>query len=453
MIVKLIRLKNIKIILTMNKNNKYDNFWEHIEKEGKYRQGVDYTIEKIGEKLTEYKIISQELGEIFTKYCNTTKSEEFDFWQWNNLSSEEKEREIARENEKKRQKFIIENSPTNCKNCNFDINYDWWVKQPPFTASELKALNDPLLTHGDLIETLHLIQKIRQANSEKFCDEDFAWGDFMFERMMTPKESIGKSVQALKKAGISLDKLLQRVEKGRQTKQKNKEIKKQDNKQKLLANLADWELKEDDRTYSTHRPKTNQILEWYKNGINSGISFPTIMQYGGQETNWNAREDFDNLTNEDWKEIKERFFPNSLKDSPQEKRNTSNGQVWKEKIIYQLITFFRENNIKEIKQEGDRLIITHNNNNVPIVKENNEPEIGIIVRYFREQNKNKISQQDLVNLVNSNSPSTNHPAETNQVGNKRLVVGLITGVIIIGIIIIYLIKNKLKSGFKKNSGK
>ncbi|MEG7979090.1 MAG: hypothetical protein NY202_04245 [Mollicutes bacterium UO1] len=61
----------------------------------------------------------------------------------------------------------------------------------------------------------------------------------MFEDMKKPGTSKYKAIQALKNAGVSLDKLFERVEKGRETEAENRTKKQQEYKEKILANLDD----------------------------------------------------------------------------------------------------------------------------------------------------------------------------------------------------------------------
>jgi len=61
----------------------------------------------------------------------------------------------------------------------------------------------------------------------------------MDKSLNDPQSSDYKAIQVLKKAGISLDKLFERVEKGRQTKEEGQIKKQQKYKEKILANLDD----------------------------------------------------------------------------------------------------------------------------------------------------------------------------------------------------------------------
>ncbi|CAG8756315.1 1618_t:CDS:2, partial [Ambispora leptoticha] len=154
--------------------------------------GVDYKIEDGGNGCKKYIILSEKLKADLRKcnggrdFGNTIIQEKFKMPE----SPEELARKIREENEKHRQKFIAENNPP-------ELNYAF-------------------LTPED--EALWFIQKVRQANSDIFADQDFAWCNELTDKMEKPGTSEYNALQALKRAEISLDKLFERVEKGRQAK-------------------------------------------------------------------------------------------------------------------------------------------------------------------------------------------------------------------------------------------
>jgi hypothetical protein len=80
---------------------------------------------------------------------------------------------------------------------------------------------------------------VRQANSEVFSDKHFAWRENFEKDLADPRSNDYKAVQALKKAGISLDELFERVKRGRQVRKIKEQQKPQKDKEKILANIQD----------------------------------------------------------------------------------------------------------------------------------------------------------------------------------------------------------------------
>lgn len=125
-----------------------------------------------------------------------------------------------------------------------------------------------------------------------------------------------------------------------------------------------------------------------------------------------------------------------------------------QKIITYLIEYFQKEKIKEVKLESGQLVIKYNNNNNNQIVSgeminNSNPQISQLYSLCQTQQNNSISKQDLEKMINTNQDTNQSERSTNS--NKKLFVGLALGggVLIVGIIIIYLLKNNSKRGFKK----
>lgn len=108
-------------------------------------------------------------------------------------------------------------------------------------------------------------------------------------------------------------------------------------------------------------------------------------------------------------------------------------------LIKSLLNYFQENQIKEITFQNGELIITHNNN-VNIGKVNNL-ELQQGMNYFCQiKQQNKITQQDLENLLNSNQvPTKNSSPDTSNILGTSLLIG---GILLVGMTIWFVTKKK-----------
>ncbi|CAG8447233.1 9409_t:CDS:2 [Racocetra fulgida] len=193
-----------------NKNKKKSNS----ENQKKYQEGVDYCVEDRGNGFKKYIILSEKLKADFRRFNNGQDFGDITEQKFKVLPehSEEMARKIREENEKHRQKFIAENNPP--------------------------KLRYAFLTPED--EALWFIQKNRQACSDTFPDENFVtWDNEFMSKIEKPGTSEHKALQALKNAGISLNKLFEKVEKGRKIREKKGREKPHQDKAKILANIED----------------------------------------------------------------------------------------------------------------------------------------------------------------------------------------------------------------------
>jgi hypothetical protein len=111
-----------------------------------------------------------------------------------------------------------------------------------------------------------------------------------------------------------------------------------------------------------------------------------------------------------------------------------------------LLKYFREQEIKQIQltPEGNLLIEYNKGKSEVIFKKqaNNSEELQKVIGYYQKNNQTNLSREDLINMVNSNSPTT-----SSNNNNGSLVAFGIGGSLIIGIIIgLWLRKNKVKKG-------
>ena len=98
-----------------------------------------------------------------------------------------------------------------------------------------------------------------------------------------------------------------------------------------------------------------------------------------------------------------------------------------------LLKYFQENDIKEISltQEGN-LLIEYNSGKTETITNDQVNRQGLqkVISYYQKNNQTNLSQQDLINKTNSNSPATS-PKN----GNNSLAVLVIGGVLVIGIVV------------------
>ncbi|CAG8525278.1 13531_t:CDS:2, partial [Cetraspora pellucida] len=120
-------------------------------------------------------------------------------------------------------------------------------QQPPLTEAELKALNDPILGAD------------RKGNDFM----GFTGGLSELSHFDNPQSDDYKAIQALKNAGISLDKLFERVKKGRQVRKIKEQEKPEKDKNKILANIEGG----DGKDFSKYE-KVKLTPETYQETIN-----------------------------------------------------------------------------------------------------------------------------------------------------------------------------------------
>nr|CAG8441061.1 6547_t:CDS:2 [Entrophospora candida] len=128
----------------------------------RYQEGIDYKVENIGVGRKRYSILSDKLKEDLRRWNNGHDFENIIEETIGTIpleNSEELERKIREENEKKRQKFIVDNNLPQIKETLFyELNKQEKLfnsQQSPLTESEKAILNDPILKHGcDLDEAL-----------------------------------------------------------------------------------------------------------------------------------------------------------------------------------------------------------------------------------------------------------------------------------------------------------
>jgi len=98
-----------------------------------------------------------------------------------------------------------------------------------------------------------------------------------------------------------------------------------------------------------------------------------------------------------------------------------------------LLKYFQENDIKEISltPEGN-LLIEYNSGQTETITNDQVNRQGLqkVISYYQKNNQTNLSQQDLINKTNSNSPATS-PKN----GNNLLAVLVIGGVLVIGIVV------------------
>jgi hypothetical protein len=128
-------------------------------------------------------------------------------------------------------------------------------------------------------------------------------------------------------------------------------------------------------------------------------------------------------------------------DYPKEDKNFS---LLKEKpankadkeVINWLIKYFQKNNIKEIAFKNNELVITNNKNEVVATSEQKENQI--IKHYLQESSKQSLSKQELSNFLNTES------IPTNPKNNMPLLIGGGIVVLVVGIVIGFLVRNRVK---------
>ena len=108
----------------------------------------------------------------------------------------------------------------------------------------------------------------------------------------------------------------------------------------------------------------------------------------------------------------------------------------------QIRQYFLDNNIKEIRLEKRKLIITHNNNNnetKTFQQISHAPKLFEIMEFCQRENKNKITKESLG--IGSDNNTNSEPNKD----NHKLVIGLMVGVgstILVGAIAYYFIRQK-----------
>jgi len=128
----------------------------------------------------------------------------------------------------------------------------------------------------------------------------------MDKELKDTKHSSYKAVQVLKNAGISLDKLFEQVEKGRQARAKGQTKKQQEYREKILINLDDWTL--------------------YSNGIYNDKNHVAIELRGDNIVRVSTQlVDTETLpTLEIYQEVRRAIFNNLLKKIQEKKANKEN---------------------------------------------------------------------------------------------------------------------------------
>ena len=110
-----------------------------------------------------------------------------------------------------------------------------------------------------------------------------------------------------------------------------------------------------------------------------------------------------------------------------------------------LLKYFQENDIKEISltPEGN-LLIEYNSGETATITNDQANRQGLqkVISYYQKNNQTNLSQQDLINMSDTNSPTTSPK------NNHALLISFgIGGVLIIGMVIgLWLKKNKVKKG-------
>jgi len=92
-----------------------------------------------------------------------------------------------------------------------------------------------------------------------------------------------------------------------------------------------------------------------------------------------------------------------------------------------LLKYFQEHDIKEISltQEGN-LLIEYNTGKTETITNDQANRQGLqkVISYYQKNNQTNLSQQDLVNTSNTNSPTTSPKS------NNTLLIGFIIGVVL-----------------------
>lgn len=297
----------------------------------KYQEGVDYRVEDNSTNVIsgkKYIFLSERIKKGVREWNATQPKEDwlgfgdFDdfahgFFHQGSADYHRQQEWKKKEIEEERQKFIAENDPPLLKSSYlYELDQQerlWNSQQDPLTEAEKAALNDPSLTYlGDWAEVLWYIQKSRQANSELYPDEYFAWeGDSKLK---------GQVLEVVQKSGVSLDKLFQRVEKSRQIKLRQVREKAQQDKATILANLDNWTVGAD----SIHNWKTTQTLTLTKDGNITRHRFFTEYAHGGKDSEEGIVEGcFDSAT---FQELRTAIFQNLLKNLRKDKNYSAKYQ-------------------------------------------------------------------------------------------------------------------------------
>ena len=107
------------------------------------------------------------------------------------------------------------------------------------------------------------------------------------------------------------------------------------------------------------------------------------------------------------------------------------------KVVNWLIQYFQKNNIKEIALKNNELAITKNNNE--IVASSEQEENQIIKHYLQESNKQSLKRQELSSFLNTES------IPTNPKNNTPLLIGGGIVVLVVGMVIGFLVRNRVKN--------
>jgi len=272
-----------------------------------YQEGVDYKVEVREGGFKKYYILSEKLKADIRRFNNGHDFSCIEEQTWKippGISNEELERKIREETEAKRQKFIADNDLPQLKG---GVFYElgkqeklFNSQQGPLTEAEKAVLNDPILKYqGDWEEAIEWIIVLREVNSDIFPDEKFKWGQFLHKDVKDPEFSKYKVNQAFKNAGISLDKWKERVAKGQQIEAEWLAQKPQKDKEKILANIQDWEI----RGEYIYNPKTGHWKSDKNNMWTGGDDrYPYYHIY-----------DEVKLTPETYQEVRKAIFNNFLK--------------------------------------------------------------------------------------------------------------------------------------------
>ena len=386
--------------------NSWDYFWTEIV-EKQYQKGVDYET-PICKK--NYHILSEKLKKVYQEFCEKAgkkyegdynRTPEKIFWDYNNnQGSADYHRQqewTKKENEEKRRKFIADNDPPQLKWAFLDEKDKLFnSQQVPLTAAEKAALNDPALTYiGDWEEVLWYVQANRRANSELYPDEYLAW-----ERDSKLK---GQALEVLQKAGVPLDKLFQRVEKGRQIKKEQEKEQQKKDKATILANLNDWIIYGPNAISNW---KIHQVLSLNGENFTKHRFYTEYSSKKGKDTNEGAIESyFDPAT---FQEIRTAIFQNLLKNLRENKN------------------YFSEHKKGRGKEISDE-------------KNYSPAEWTEIQKALREEVP--VSKKSSKNSPNNNNSSLR---------DKLIIISVIGGLIILILGGLFLIKKrKKKNGFKK----
>ena len=130
----------------------------------------------------------------------------------------------------------------------------------------------------------------------------------------------------------------------------------------------------------------------------------------------------------DWAEIETLLKGQSL---PAKNQTSEEGEE-------QIIEYFRNNDIHTITLDGDKLVIKYNNGKEK-TREINNLQLQLIKEIVSQQKNQSLSLSDIKNTTNPSQPS---PSKNNSVLIVSLVIG---GIIVSGLVIVYLATRKKKN--------